>query len=161
MLTITLWLAISVGFIGLVGARPQSSPSQGGQASCNPISVQSLVAGATGYAPPGTSNTCIEKIIPITICSNRYDIAVCKTGNGCRGHQKKQLVTYSTCCSVPATSTTTVLLPYDCSWSRKGSNLVCHIKSEIVTCKRNVKKIISSIFFINIMEFIVIIGVCK
>ena len=75
--------------------------------------IPRITANSPGYTPTSTKKTCIEKIIPITICNKMYNVALCKKQNGCSGVPRMITVTYRTCCR--GNHTTSVALPGGCS----------------------------------------------
>ncbi|CAH3160067.1 unnamed protein product [Porites lobata] len=110
---VTLSLAVILNPTSYVEAKPQGPTGNTNSTTCNHITIP-ITANSRGYTPTSTRKTCIAKIIPITICNKMYNVALCKgKKNGCKGIQRKIIVTFPTCCK--GNDTTSVSLPYDCS----------------------------------------------
>ena len=109
----SFWLAMILSSTGKGEAKPQGPTGKHNNTKCNHITIPRITADSPGYTPTSTRNTCIEKIILITICNKMYNVALCKKQNGCSGVPKMITVTYRTCCR--GNHTTSVALPGGCS----------------------------------------------
>ena len=110
---VTFCLAMILSSTGKGEAKPQGPTGKHNNTKCNHITIPRITANSPGYTPTSTRKTCIEKIIPITICNKMYNVALCKKQNGCSGVPKMITVTYRTCCR--GNHTTSVALPGGCS----------------------------------------------
>ena len=106
-------LAMILSSTGKGEAKPLGPTGKHNNTKCNHIIIPRITADSPGYTPTSTRKTCIEKIIPITICNKMYNVALCKKQNGCSGVPKMITVTYRTCCT--GNHTTSVALPGGCS----------------------------------------------
>ena len=66
---VTFSLVMILGSTGQDEARPQGPTGKSNSTTWNHIMIPRITANSPGYKPTSTRKTCIEKIIPITICN--------------------------------------------------------------------------------------------